>query len=134
MATATQLNLRLDNELGKLAKLCRDLADGSVNLLALSAPESEGATGVVRLLVANPTVARNALTRAGYSFEAEEVLFIELKNRPGALAKAAEKLHRAGIQIKYAYATAYQRAQKTAAVIAVPPGNFEEASRLFAGY
>lgn len=134
MATATQLNLQLENQVGKLAKLCRDLADGGVNLLALSAAESHGATGVVRLLVANPELARHALARAGYSFEAEDVLFVELRNRPGALAKAAEKLRNAGINVTYAYATAYRRAQKTAAVIAVPPGDLDRASRLFAGH
>lgn len=134
MATATQLNLQLENQVGQLARLCRDLADGGVNLLALSAAESHGATGVVRLLVANPELARHALARAGYSFDAEDVLFVELRNRPGALAKAAEKLRNAGISVKYAYATAYRRAQKTAAVIAVPPGDLGRASRLFAGH
>jgi hypothetical protein len=134
MATATQLNLRLENETGTLATLCRDLADGGVNLLALSAPESRAGSGVIRLLVANPDVARNALAKAGYAFESEDVLFVELKNRPGALAKAAEKLHRAGLSVRYAYATAYRRAQKTAAVIAVPPADLERASRLFAGH
>ena len=133
MAMATQLNLRLNNEVGKLATLCRDLADGGVNLLALSAPESQGATGLVRLLVANPEIARTALAKAGYSFDVEEVLFVELKNRPGALAKAAEKLSRAGINVRYAYATAYRRAGKTAAVIAVPSSDLGRASRLFAG-
>jgi hypothetical protein len=53
---------------------------------------------------------------------------------PGALAKAAEKLHRADLSVRYAYATAYRRSQKTAAVIAVPPADLERASRLFAGH
>ncbi len=134
MPKATQLNLRLTNESGTLARLCRHLADGGVNLLALSAPESQDANGLIRLLVANPDLARNALTRAGDSFEVEDVLFVELKNRPGALAKAAEKLHRAGVSVRYAYATAYRRAQKTAAVIAVSSSDLDRAGRLFAGY
>ncbi len=133
MALATQLNLRLNNEVGKLATLCRDLANGGVNLLALSAPESEGATGLVRLLVVNPETARTALARAGYSFDDEEVLFVELANRPGALAKAAEKLAEAGISVRYAYATADRRAGKTAAVIAVAASDLDRASRLFKG-
>ena len=32
---ATQLNLPLGNDVGTLARLCRDLARGGVNLLAL---------------------------------------------------------------------------------------------------
>lgn len=130
MPRATQLNLTLENKTGTLARLCRDLADGGVNLLALSAPEIHQSTGVIHLLVANPELATHALTKAGYAFTEEEVIFVEIKNRPGALAKATEKLHRAAIGIRYAYATAYSKAQKTAAVIAVDPGDLDQADRL----
>jgi hypothetical protein len=133
MATATQLNLTLPNTMGTLARLCRDLADGGVNLLALATVETDGTTGLVRLVVANPELATRAVAKAGYDFTTQEVLFIELKNRPGALAKATEKLHRAGIGIHYAYATAYAKAQKTAAVIAVREDDFERGARLMAG-
>jgi hypothetical protein len=130
MPTATQLNLSLDNEIGTLARLCRDLAHGGVNLLALSAPETGRDKGVIRLLVPNGDLAARALSKAGYTFAAEEVLFVELKNRPGALAKAVEKLARASISIRYAYATASSRTRTTAAVIAVAEGDLPKAQRL----
>ena len=130
MATATQLNLPLTSEIGVLARLCRDLAHGGVNLLALSAPETGRESGVVRLLVPNREIAVRALTKAGYAFEAEDVLFVELKNRPGALAKAVEKLARAKIDIRYAYATASSRTRTTAAVIAVAGENLPRATQL----
>ena len=130
MPTATQLNLPLDNEIGTLARLCRDLAHGGVNLLALSAPETGKEKGVVRLLVPNRALAEMALVKAGYLFSVEEVLFLELKNRPGALAKAVEKLARGRISIRYAYATASSRTQKTAAVIAVDEGDLPKALKL----
>jgi len=130
MPKATQLNLKLRNETGVLARLCRDLADAGVNLLALSAPEAPGDAGFVRLLVGNRSQAEAALSKAGYSFAVEEVLYEELKNRPGALAKAVEKLARATIPVRYAYATAHLRSQKTAAVIAVAPEDLERALKL----
>jgi hypothetical protein len=130
MPTATQLNLQLDNEIGTLARLCRDLAQGGVNLLALSAPETGRDNGVVRLLVSNRELAARALSRAGYAFTAEEVLYVELKNRPGALAKAVEKLARARINIRYAYATASSRTKRTAAVVAVPESDLSRALKL----
>ncbi|HWP99173.1 MAG TPA: hypothetical protein VNK92_01760 [Vicinamibacterales bacterium] len=129
MPLATQLNLTLESRTGTLARLCRQLAEGGVNLLALSAPEVERG-GTVRLLVANRELAERALTRAGYPFSVEEVLFVELKNRPGALARAVEKLARANIDIRYTYATAHTRAQKTAAVIAVGAGDLPRALKL----
>lgn len=130
MPTATQLNLPLDNEIGTLARLCRDLAHGGVNLLAIAAPETGREKGGVRLLVMNRDVAVRALSKAGYLFAEEEVLFLELSNRPGALAKAIEKLARARINIRYAYATASPRTKKTAAVVAVPENDLPRAAKL----
>ncbi len=130
MPRAVQLNLRLENATGSLAKLSRELADRGVNLLAISAPETKAKKGLVRLLVANPQLSERAVADAGYAYEREEVLFVELKNRPGALAKAMEKLARAEIAVQYAYATAYKKAQKTSAVIAVASGDLARALRL----
>ena len=130
MPKATQMNLALDNQIGTLAQLCRELAHRGVNLLALSAPETSSKKGPVRLLVTNPELAEHALTKAGYSFVAEDVLFLELKNRPGALAKAIEKLARSKIDVRYAYATAYTKAQKTAAVVAVGEKDLDRAVKL----
>jgi hypothetical protein len=130
MPIATQLNLPLGDDIGTLARLCRDLAHGGVNLLALSAPETGREQGLVRLLVPNRELAERALSKAGYAFAAEEVLFIELKNRPGALAKAVEKLARARIDVRYAYATASSRTRTTAAVVAVPESDLPRALQL----
>jgi hypothetical protein len=131
MPRATQLELRLPAEIGTLARLCRDLASGGVNLLAIATTEAhDRREGAVRLLVANRELASVALKRAGYAFTADEVLFVEIKNRPGALARTVEKLARARIDIRFAYATAHLRAQKTAAVIAVGPQDLERADKL----
>lgn len=130
MPKATQLTLPLDNEIGTLARLCRDLAQGGVNLLAISAPETGGARGGVRLVVVNPEIASRTLIRGGYLFAQEEVLFLELTNRPGALARAVEKLAKAKIDIRYAYATASQRTRKVAAVVAVPDVDLARAAKL----
>jgi hypothetical protein len=130
MPRATQITLTLPNEVGTLARLCRDLAGGGVNLLALSAPEVGGSSGTVRLVIANRELATAALTRAGYRYSTEEVLFVEIKNRPGALARAVEKLARARIDIRSAHATAYPKAKKTAAVLAVAEADVERADRL----
>ena len=130
MPTAPQLNLKLQNEPGTLARLSRDLADLGINLFALSAPDSSSKTGPIRLLVANPELARVKMTEAGYKFSVEEVLYIEIKNRPGALAKAMEKLARANIDVKYVYATAFVGARKTAAVVAVAETDLPKARQL----
>ena len=130
MPKATQLNVKLENKTGSLARLCRDLADNAINLRALSAPDIKAKSGLIRLLVANPELALAKMKKLKYSFTVEEVMFIDIKNRPGALAKAMEKLARAGINVKYTYATAYSQARKTAAVIAVAEKDLPKAHKL----
>jgi len=130
MPLATQLSLNLRDEPDMLARLCRDLANGGVNLLALSAARGGSDGGAVRLLVANRELAEHALARAGYRFSADEVLFLEIKNRPGALAKVVEKLARAGIGVRSAFATANTRSQKSAVVIAVDESDLARAVKL----
>lgn len=101
-----------------------------MNLLAIAAPETGREKGGIRLLVLNRDVAVRALAKAGYLFAEEEVLFLELTNRPGALARAIEKLARARINIRYAYATASPRTRKAAAVVAVSEGDLPQAVKL----
>jgi hypothetical protein len=130
MPKATQLNIKLENKPGSLARLCRDLADNGINLLALLAPDISAKRGTIRLLVVNPELAQVKMTQAGYSFTIDEVLYLELKNRPGALAKAMEKIARADINVKYAYVTALKKTQKSAAVISVLEEDFPKALKL----
>ncbi len=130
MPKAVQLNLKLRNEPGTLARLCRDLADHGVNVLAMSAPDISAKSGPIRLLVVNSELAKRKVTDAGYSFSAEEVLYLELKNRPGSLAKAMEKLARAEINVRYSYVTAHTKARKTAVVVAVAESDMPRALKL----
>lgn len=81
-------------------------------------------------MVLNRDVAVRALSKAGYLFAEEQVLFLEVTNRPGALAKAVEKLARARINIRYAYATASPRTRKTAAVVAVSEADLPRAVKV----
>ena len=74
--------------------------------------------------------AEKELAKAGYSFAVEEVIFIELKHRPGTLAKQVEKLADKSIGVRYAYATAHAKGQTTAVVIAVAEQDFDRALKL----
>ena len=125
---ASQFNLELPNQTGTLARLCRDLASNGVNLLAIAAPEQPG--NVIRLLVVHRDLAENAFQKLDYTYTVEDVLFIELRHKPGALAKAVEKLAEADLEVRYAYATADVKANTTAVVIAVAPEQLDRAMEL----
>jgi hypothetical protein len=116
-----QLVVLLDNKPGTLAKLCTVLGRAAVNIIAISAPEAKG-KGRVGVMVVDLDGAKAALKKAKIRFSEEEVLDVELDNRPGAFAELTGKLARAKINVKSAYATtsAFARAR---VIVAVPDVN-----------
>ena len=104
MPQTTQLALTLQSRPGDLAKVARALADAGVNINALCAGDAAG-RGTLRLLVNNPVKARRALRAAGYRPAEEPAFVVRMRNRPGTLARLAERVARARINIKSAYAT-----------------------------
>ncbi len=54
---------------------------------------------------------------------------IFLVNKPGVLSQIFRELAKAKINVKYVYATAYTKAQKTAAVVAVEEKDLDKRRR-----
>ncbi len=107
MPTTTQITLTLGSKPGVLAQVASTLARAGVNITAVCAAEGSGGRGRLRLLVDNPARAVDALKAAKFRPGQEEAIALTLDNRPGALAEAAEKLGRARVNIKCAYATTH---------------------------
>ena len=104
MARTTQLVVSLKSAPGVLAQLARTLADARVNIIALSA-EAVSGRGKIRLVVNDPGAAKRALRRAKYRVAEEPAFVVRLRNKPGAVARVAARLAKAGVNIKSAYAT-----------------------------
>jgi hypothetical protein len=105
MPRTSQLVLSLQSKPGVLAQVASTLARAGVNITGICAGEAAGGRGKLRLLVDNPTRAIDALKGAKLRVSEEEALSLALDNRPGALAEVAEKLARARVNVKCAYAT-----------------------------
>lgn len=104
MPKVTQLVLNLQSKPGVLANVAGVLAKAGVNIEGVCAAETAG-RGKIRLLVSDAAKAEAALKAAKIRCGREEAVSMTLENRPGALAEAADKLARAKINIKCAYAT-----------------------------
>ena len=126
MPKTTQLVLTLQSKPGVLAGISRALADARVNILSLSAAEAAG-RGKIRMIVSNPAVARRTLRKARIRFVEEAAFAKRLRNRPGALARVVEKLARARVNIKSAYATT---AGRGGATVVITVSNAAKARRL----
>ena len=104
MPKATQLVVPLENRPGELARLCSTLGEARVNITAILAPEGKK-TGKVSLMVEDLAAAREALKGAKIGFSEEEVLEVDVDNRPGAFGEVAGRLAKSKINIDYVYVT-----------------------------
>jgi hypothetical protein len=104
MPRTTQLTVSLKSKPGVLAQLARTLADARVNIASLSADAVSG-RGKIRMIVSDPAKAKRALRRARYRVSEEPAFVVRMRNKPGALARVANKLGKARVNIKSAYAT-----------------------------
>jgi hypothetical protein len=125
MAKTTQLILTLPSKPGVLASVSRALADARVNIVALSAAEAAG-RGKIRMIVNNPGAAKRALKKAKYRVSDEQAFTVRVGNKPGALSRVVQKLAKARVNIKSAYATTAGRR----ATVVITVGNVAKARRL----
>lgn len=99
-----QLTVSMENVPGQLGRLCRILAHADVNIRGISIADAADVSNI-RLLVGDPAAAKKVLREAGVSFVAQDVLVVELPDKPGALENLAVRLGEAGINIHYMYGT-----------------------------
>jgi hypothetical protein len=100
-----QFTLYLENRPGALAKVTRVLASAKVNIEGISVSSSVD-IGLVQIVVSNAQLTKQLLTRARIPFVTQDVVLLELPNKPGALARVVAEIARMGLNINYVYATA----------------------------
>lgn len=121
---ATQLAIFLSNKPGALARVCEELAEAEINIHALSISDTADHS-VVRMVVGDPTKALMLLGERGVLALENEVLMIESDNEPGTLAKIADRLAHAEINIEYAYLATAVNAKK--GLMILRPSDVEKA-------
>ena len=95
----TRIIVMAKDEVGVIADISRVLADSSINIETISV-EALGDKGAISLTTNDYDGALMALTRAGFKTVTDESLLVRLRDEPGALAKVAERLKLAGINIQ----------------------------------
>lgn len=100
----TELHVITPNEPGILGRVLGTLANGGVNLKALSA-YSDKDKGHFLLITANNKKAEKALKSLGYKVTTVKVVTVEIGDRIGAGAEIGALLGNAVIDINYCYGT-----------------------------
>jgi hypothetical protein len=97
---ATDLTLYLDDQPGELARVGDVLGKAGANIVGLCALTSGGGQAEVQ----DPTPAFEALQGAGIKIAAEqEVIVLDVEDRPGVLGEVACKLGNANVNVTTAY-------------------------------
>ena len=101
---ATDLTLYLDDQPGELARVGDVLGKAGTNIAGLCAITTGGGRAEVHVLVQDATAAFEALQDAGIKIAAEqEVIVVDMEDRPGALGEVAHKLGMAKVNLTTAY-------------------------------
>jgi hypothetical protein len=100
--TSKQISVFLENKPGRLANVLSALAREKVNITALTVMDSHEHS-VLRVVTNDPPKTVQVIKGLGTPFAEAEVLLVELRNQPGALAHVCEVLAAEHINIEYAY-------------------------------
>ena len=116
MKVCKQLAVFIENKPGTLGRIGAVLAARKINIIAFSVAEAVD-HGVLRMVVSNPVKAAHVLGDGGMMVVESDVIAMDLPNRPGMLARMAEKLSRARVNIEYAYGTTGAAAGKSRMIL-----------------
>lgn len=105
MPIEKQLSVFMENKPGRLSHICSTLAEADINIYAMSVHDTVD-HAIVRLIVDNPNKALIILEEEGVYTITQDVVVLEIDNKPGIISTIAKKLFRADINIEYAYCTA----------------------------
>jgi hypothetical protein len=130
LETAKQVSVFFENRPGRLANVLSALAKEKVNVTALTVMDSHE-HGVLRVVTDNTTQTLKVLRGLGISCTETEVLLVELRNQPGALAHVCETLAAEHINIDYCYASSGGRNGRVFGIFKV--SNTERAKSLLGG-
>jgi hypothetical protein len=115
MAKTKQFTISIDNHPGAVAEIAKILGSAKVNILSLLGM-SQGAGGMVQLLVDDARRAKKALDSARIAYQESPAEQYELPNKPGALAQCLDKLAAKGVNLTSIHATAAKGGKKAVIV------------------
>ena len=111
MQITKQLAIFLDNRPGMLARVAEALAKAKINIYAISTSDTVDHS-VIRMVPSDYRKAIHVFEEHGTLVVEDDVLMIDGSNKPGELARMAQKLADAKINIEYCYSATPSEAKK----------------------
>lgn len=100
-----QVSIPIENSRGRLFDITHALGEAGINLRALNLVDS-GDFGTLRILVSDIVLARQVLMREQMPARVDNVVAVQIEDKPGRFAELLKLLMENDIKIQYSYAFA----------------------------
>jgi hypothetical protein len=117
-----QLSIFLENKCGRFTEVTSILGEAGINMTAFTVSENSD-FGIVRLIVSDPDKAKQVLQENRYAVTVNEVICVQMPNKPGALSEVMKIITDSGIFVEYMYAFS----SGSVASVIIRPDNLEKA-------
>ncbi|MFX0140830.1 MAG: ACT domain-containing protein [Candidatus Hodarchaeota archaeon] len=122
-----QISVFLPNKPGMLAKFSKLLLEKEINMRVMTVAETAD-KGLLRMVVDKPQEAINLLKDNNYLVSVEDVIAVELPDKPGGLYEIAEMLGENDVNIEYIYSSTLLKPE---AIIVINVDNSKKALEIF---
>ncbi|MCP4248276.1 MAG: ACT domain-containing protein [bacterium] len=122
-----QISIFLKNRAGVVADLCTALTEQHINIRALTVMDTVD-VGTLRMVVDDVELAKTALSNTGATYRISPDLALAIASAPGAFARVARTMAKAGVNIEYVYASAIGGGDRSLGIFRV--NNVEKAMTL----
>jgi len=123
-----EFKIFVQDKMGELARVTEALANQAVNIRAI-ASEGGHENTFLRIVTNDVATTEKAFKLAGLKYEANDIMNVELMDRPGELAKIARRLARAGVNIESLYILGSKNGKTEIAMVVSDPEKAKTALR-----
>ncbi|MDR0912304.1 MAG: acetolactate synthase [Methanobrevibacter sp.] len=106
-----QLSIFLENKKGRLWKALNTLAEGDINIRALSIADTSE-FGILRIIIKDPITAKELLEKNNFIVKTIDIVGVELDDTPGGLSNVLKILNDEDINLEYIYAFTHEKTEK----------------------
>jgi hypothetical protein len=98
-----QISVFLENKPGQLKLACQRLAEANINILTLSLADTKQ-FGILHIITKEWERAQVVFEESGFIASVNDVLAVEVADRPGGLVEILNAIEGAGLNVEYMYA------------------------------
>lgn len=106
-----QLSVFLENKVERLSEACRILAKDGINIIASNLADTSD-FDIFRMIVNKPEIAKKILKENNFTVLENEVVALDIEDKPGGLAYVLEILEKEKINIEYFYVLARREPER----------------------